>query len=69
MNLHGHDHSGGGFKDKYHKNCCADVVGYTPVHLAQLIKSGPLAQIPSVHRITIDKATKKAKARKKGKKK
>ena len=69
LNLHGHNHSGPIYKDKFHYNVCADVIGYTPIHLTQLIKSGPLAQIPSVHRITIDKATKRAKARKKGKKK
>lgn len=67
LNLHGHNHAGG-IDDKYHKNCCADVINYTPVHLAQYIKTGPLAQIATVHRITINKATKRAKARKRGKK-
>ena len=63
LNIHGHDHYGRTF-DKYHYNVCADVVGYTPVHLNSLLKSGILSKIPSIHRITIDKATEKKRKKK-----
>jgi calcineurin-like phosphoesterase family protein len=61
LNIHGHDHSPFAKTDKYHFNVCADVIGYTPVHLNSLLKSGILSKIPSVHRITIDKATERKK--------
>lgn len=59
LNIHGHDHSGiedyaEGCK---HLNLAANVCGYTPVSLGKLIKDGILADIDSIHRITIYKAT------------
>lgn len=40
-------------------NVCSDVIGYKPVNLNQFLKTGPSAKIQSIHRITIDKATKR----------
>ena len=59
LNIHGHDHSNieayqEGCK---HLNLAANVCGYTPVNLGKLIKDGILADIPSIHRVTIDNAT------------
>ena len=58
LNIHGHDHSG--IEDYAegceHLNLAANVCGYTPVSLGKLIKDGILADIDSIHRITIDRA-------------
>lgn len=59
MNLHGHVHAKKP-NDKYHFNVCSDAIGYKPINLNQLLKNGVSAKIPSIHRIVIDKATKKA---------
>lgn len=56
-NIHGHDHSGRQYKDDNHLNVASNVINYTPVNLADMIKSGVLSKIDSIHRITIDKAT------------
>lgn len=63
LNIHGHDHKGLA-SDIFHKNVCADVIKYEPVHLNSFLKSGALAKIPSIHRVTIDKATERKKKRK-----
>lgn len=60
LNIHGHDHSKfNNFwnKDPYHCNVCSNVINYTPVNLKDIIKSGTLNRIKSLHRITIDKAS------------
>lgn len=57
FNIHGHDHAGA--VRKGHLNVCSDVIGYKPVNLNSFLKSGPMAHIASIHRITIDKATEK----------
>lgn len=62
FNYHGHDHVG--YERPNHKNCCSDVVGYKPIHLNSHLKLGPTAKVISVHRDTIDKATKRSKKRK-----
>lgn len=64
FNIHGHTHSGSIRQDKYHFNVCADVIGYVPINLNQWMKQGHLAKIYSVHRQTIDVATKNKKRRK-----
>lgn len=64
VNFHGHDHTG--HKRKGCFNFCADVIGYGPINLNQLLKTGIYKDVESVHRITIDAATKRA--RKRGKK-
>jgi calcineurin-like phosphoesterase family protein len=60
-NLHGHDHAGA--KRKGCINVCLDVNGYEPINMNQLLKSGIYKDIESIHRITIDKATVRAKKR------
>ncbi len=59
LNIHGHDHNG---IESYaegckHLNLAANVCEYTPVSLGQLIKDGILADISSIHRQTIDRAS------------
>ena len=62
FNIHGHIHNRDEYKENTsHLNVCSDVIGYKPVNLNQLFKSGFLSKIPSIHRITIDKATKRKK--------
>ena len=62
FNIHGHDHMG--HERKNHLNVCSDVIGYKPVNLNQFLKSGPMSKVESIHRITIDLATKRARKRK-----
>lgn len=61
LNIHGHDHSGieAYREDCKHMNLAANVCGYTPVNLGKLIKEGVLSDVPSIHRMTIDRAIKK----------
>ena len=59
LNIHGHDHSGWHAKDINHINVCAEHINYTPVNLNAIVKSGALKPIDSIHRMTIDNATKK----------
>lgn len=62
FNIHGHVHERHHRNDKYHFNACAEHIDYTPVHLTNdLLKKGALAHVPSIHRITIDKATERKK--------
>lgn len=65
FNIHGHDHSGK--SKKGHLNVCSDMIKYKPVNLNQFLKSGALAHIQTIHRETIDNATKR-KAKRGGKK-
>ena len=69
FNIHGHNHSSV-IQDGKHLNVCSDMIGYTPINFNQFVKSGALAKVPSIHRVTIDGATeRKQKRLKKGKKK
>ena len=61
FNLHGHDHAGA--KRNGHLNVCADVAGYTPINFNQFLKSGATSKVQTIHRETIDKATKRKKKR------
>ena len=59
FNIHGHDHNN---KEKYlegckHLNLACNVCGFTPVNLKDLIKSGCLSNVESIHRKTINRAT------------
>ena len=36
-----------------------DKSGYTPINLGKIIKEGVLADVPSIHRITIDRQVKR----------
>ena len=66
MNIHGHDHTiNGDNKDWAHLNVCSDVVNYTPINLNQLLKNGLISKVESIHRQTIDDATKRKKKRNK----
>lgn len=62
LDLHGHDHNHKE-TDIYHKNVCVDVFGPAPLNLNQFMKNGPTAKIESVHRKTIDTATKRKQKR------
>lgn len=61
LNIHGHDHMGTEEyrADGHHLNLAANVCGYTPISLGKKIKEGILADIPSIHRMTIDRAKEK----------
>ena len=61
FNLHGHDHAGA--KRKGHLNVCADVIGYTPINFNQFLKSGASSKIQTIHRETINLATKRKQKR------
>ena len=55
FNIHGHDHAGA-YRPN-HFNVCSDVIGYSPINLNQLLKSGLLSNTQSIHRTTINEAT------------
>lgn len=57
FNFHGHDHKGTPRRNC--KNCCSDVIGYKPLNFNKLMKQGIASKVNSIHRITIDNATKK----------
>ena len=60
-NIHGHDHVGK--KRKNHLNVCSDVIGYEPINFNQFLKNGFMANIQTIHRATIDKATERKQKR------
>lgn len=57
LNIHGHDHSMRSKADNKHYNVCAEHINYTPICLKQIIESGMLKKIPTIHRAVIDEAT------------
>lgn len=63
LNIHGHDHNNiEPYKEGCkHINLAANVCGYTPINLGKIIKEGVLADVPSIHRMTIDRASEKRK--------
>lgn len=63
-NIHGHVHQGKLHPDKSHINICADVVDYKPLSLGELLYNSPLSDIQSLHRQTINTATKRKENRK-----
>lgn len=65
LNIHGHDHMGVEEynPDEHYLNLAANVCGYTPVSLGKIIKDGILSDIPSIHRVTINRATERKKKR------
>lgn len=63
FNVHGHDHSGHRVPTKTHLNVCSDVIKYTPLNLNNLLKTGLTSYITSIHRSTIDTATKRKQKR------
>ena len=63
-NVHGHDHAGR--QRQNHLNVCSDVIDWEPVNFTQFLKSGFASKIQTIHRETIDNATKR-KAKRGGK--
>ena len=61
LNIHGHDHSSqGGLHGLFNYYCvCSNTINYTPVNLKDIINSGVLKEIDSLHRITIDRQKEK----------
>lgn len=62
FNIHGHTHMLTKQR-KGHLCVCSDAIGYEPVNFNQFIKSGRLKEVESIHRDTIDEATKRARKR------
>lgn len=60
VNIHGHCHNGTyDYTDEQggrHLNIAADVVGFRQLNLGKAIKRGLVAGLPTVHRLTIDRA-------------
>lgn len=56
LNIHGHDHSNWTVGPN-HLNVCAEHINYMPISLKDIVKSGLLSDISTIHRDTIDKAT------------
>ena len=65
FNIHGRDHAG--HKRQNHLNVCSDVIGWEPINFTSFLKSGFGSKIQTIHRETIDNATKR-KAKRGGKK-
>lgn len=62
-NIHGHDHDAHHKPDKYHCNIASNVIQFQIINLQDIIKSGTLKSIKSMHRTTIDKATRNKRKR------
>ena len=57
--IHGHCHSEKGFYNERNKfNVCSNTVGFEPQNLSEIIKAGFLKRVETIHRLTIDKASK-----------
>ena len=67
FNIHGHQHNKNVKSGPRHLNVCSDVIGYKPINFNQFLKSGQTANIQTIHRETIDRATER-KAKRGGKK-
>lgn len=57
FNIHGHDHTG--HKRAGHLNVCSDAINWEPINFNQFLKSGFTSKIKTIHRETIDNATKR----------
>ena len=65
FNIHGHKHNPGYKGDDHHLNICPEGSGtFEPVNFNQLMKSGFMSRIQTIHRDTIDRATKRSRKRK-----
>lgn len=60
LNIHGHTHAtvGYGFHKINQFNACSNSVCFEPQNLGEIIKAGYLKRIETIHRLTIDKASK-----------
>ena len=63
LNIHGHDHSGRFCNDIYHLNLAANICNFTPISLGEYLKRHGVSKIKSLHRDTIDNATKRKQKR------
>lgn len=63
FNIHGHVHDVKHKNDSHHFNVCSDVVGYVPINLNQLVKTGIFKNVQTIHRTTINVATERKKRR------
>lgn len=63
LNIHGHIHDKNHKNNNTHFNVCAEHVEYTPIRLTDIIESGLLSKINTLHRETIDKATERKRKR------
>lgn len=64
FNIHGHDHSGWHGDDDHHLNVCLDRNKWIPLNFNRLMKNGIASKVESIHRETIDRATKRSRKRK-----
>ena len=67
FNVHGHIHDRRAKTDDKHLNVCSDVIDWEPVNFTSFLKSGFASKIQTIHRETIDNATKR-KSKRGGKK-
>ena len=66
INIHGHEHSPVP-QSEHNINCinlAANVFGYTPISLKKLIDLGIISDIPTIHRVTIDRQIERSKRKK-----
>lgn len=63
LDIHGHNHQGPRQSDCYHYNVALEINDYKPTNLKQLVTSGVLSRIETLHRTTIDGATTRARKR------
>ena len=63
FNLHGHNHHGKPFAGGRSYNVCADINNYEPIHFNSWMKEGYLAHMNTIHRNTINTATKNKRKR------
>ena len=65
FNIHGHKHDPHYQNDDHHFNICPEGSGsFEPVNFNQFMKSGFMSRIQTIHRDTIDRATKRSRKRK-----
>lgn len=57
FNIHGHEHQRQE-TNPFGMNVCSNMIGYRPVNLNRFFKSGLMARVPSIHRMTISQRTK-----------
>ena len=56
LNIHGHDHSNWAKDSEFqHVNVCSNIIGYTPITLDSIVKSGKVKMVESIHRLAIEK--------------
>ena len=67
LNIHGHDHDPAHWINEHGINLAANVCGYEPMSLQDIIKKGYLDGLDDIHRQTIDLAILKKEGREHGK--